>query len=150
MIVINIRPFIPIYITAPYISTNVSTPRALWKVIKCEVLFWISSGSFWMKYNTLCEVKKIHSSVWFSPSSFSPQRRIFRVGKRRHWHVKPETKSSYRTFQKIFCDLDVILLMFVYTVFIWDIALLWYMAENTYSKEMTLLWFTFFLSIFQI
>lgn len=58
-VLINISFFIPIHVTAPYIRTNVSTLWAVWKVFKCEVLFWISSGSFWMKYNILCKVKKI-------------------------------------------------------------------------------------------
>lgn len=62
----NIRYFTPIHITAPYISTNVSTPRAQWKVIKCEVLFWISSGSFWMKHNMPCKVKRVKCLIWSS------------------------------------------------------------------------------------
>lgn len=106
------------------------------------MLFWISSGSFCMKYNMLCKLKRFECLIWssflFSTESFCCwEKAAFTC-------LKSETKSGYRIFQKTFCALYVTLLnVYFHSILLWHNC--WYMAEENvqYRNEILGIYFLF-------
>lgn len=107
------------HVNVPYISTNVSIPCAAWKVIKYEVLFWNSSGFFFIKCNMLCKLNRFEYLIW-SSILFSTERSFHCWEKKAVIYLTWENKIRLQIFSEDISSFRYNFLIFIFIAFFYD------------------------------